>query len=424
MTNDRIPSKDRRLIASGIVGNVLEWFDFAVYGFFAPVFAKLFFPSDNATLSLIAAYGAFAAGFLMRPLGGAIFGHIGDRYGRRAALVTSIVLMALSSLCIALLPTYGQVGVIAGILMVLLRMFQGVAVGGEYTGSIVFLTENAPSNQRAFYASWAVSAATSGVLLGSLFGAGLSYVTTDAQMLSWGWRVPFFFGVFVAVAAFYLRRNMDEGEQTETVEFPLGHTFKHHWRQVLHVLALNAGFAVVFYIGFVYVAEWLVSEVHETHYQALTINSISLATMLVLVPVFARLSDRYGRKPFLIAGSAGIVVLAHPLVWVMSHPNVIFALVGQLGLAICVAVFVSAVPATLSEQFPTKVRVTAVSVGYNLSFAIFGGTAPMVATWLVGHTTEPLSFAWYISGMALISLGASLLLKETSDRAFAPRKSE
>ncbi len=407
--------QSRKLVISGAVGNVLEWFDFAVYGFFAPVFAKLFFPSDDATLSLIAAYGAFAAGYLMRPLGGAIFGHIGDRYGRKAALITSIILMAFSSLAISLLPTYAQIGATAGILMVLLRMFQGVAVGGEYTGSIVFLAENAPRDRRAFFSCWALMAATGGILLGSLFGAGLSFVLTDEQLLSWGWRVPFFMGVLVAIVAFFIRRHIQEiaKPETERLPFPLGYVFRHHWRKILHLVLLNTGYAVVFYIAFIYVSQWLVSEVNETHYQAMTINSISLVVAILAIPFMASLSDRIGRKPLLIAGFSASILLSFPIVWFMNHPHLIYALIGQVVLALTVSCFVAVVPATLTEMFPSKVRVTAVSVGYNIAFAIFGGTAPMVATWLVGRTADPLSFAWYMIAMAIVSLVAALMLKET-----------
>lgn len=408
--------QNRKLVIAGAVGNVLEWFDFAVYGFFAPIFARLFFPSDDLTLSLIAAYGAFAAGYLMRPLGGAIFGHIGDRYGRKATLVASILLMALSSLAISLLPTYAQIGASAGILMVLLRMFQGLAVGGEYTGSIVFLAENAPKDRRAFFSCWALTAATGGILLGSLFGAGLSFLLTDAQLLSWGWRVPFFMGVLVAVVAFFIRRHIQENTkpQTERLPFPLGYVVRHHWRKILHLILLNTGYAVVFYIGFIYVSQWLVSEVNETHYQAMAINSISLVCAIAAIPMLARLSDRIGRKPLLVFGFIASMVLSFPIVWLMSHPSLIFALVGQVVLALTVSCFIAAMPAALSEMFPSNVRMTAVSVGYNMAFAVFGGTAPMVATWLVGRTSDPLSFAWYMIAMAAVSLIAALMLKETA----------
>lgn len=405
----------RKLLISGAIGNVLEWFDFAVYGFFAPVFAKLFFPSEDATLSLIAAYGAFAAGYLMRPLGGALFGHVGDRFGRKATLILSILLMALCSLTISLLPTYEQIGATAGILMIVLRMLQGIAVGGEYTGSIVFLAEGAPNNQRGFFASWALTAATGGILLGSLFGAGLSYLLTDAQLQSWGWRIPFAIGVLVAIVAYFVRRNITEviDAEDDLLAFPLGQVIRKHLGKILHIVLLNTGYAVVFYIGFIYISEWLVTEVGETHYQAMAINSICIAFAILMIPLLGRLSDRIGRKPLLLAGYGSTIVLAYPVIWLMSHPLPIYAFAGEMVLALCLSCFIAVMPATLAEMFPKNVRVSAVSVGYNIAFAIFGGTAPMVATWLVGQTTNPLSFAWYMAAMASVSLVASLMLKET-----------
>ncbi|MEM8731227.1 MAG: MFS transporter, partial [Pseudomonadota bacterium] len=317
--------KSNRVIVAGITGNVLEWYDFAVYGFFAPILARLFFPSEDPTVSLIAAYGAFAAGFLMRPLGAALFGHVGDRYGRKKALMLSIIMMAIPSLAIGFLPTYDQIGILAAVLLVILRMLQGVAVGGEYTTSIVYLSETAPADRRGYFSSWAMSGANGGILLGSLIGAGLSFLITDAQLQSWGWRVPFLLGVLVAASAFFLRRRMDDSKSTERLSFPLGHVIKHHWRKVVHIICLNAGFAVAYYIGFVYVSGWLVSEMHETHAEAMTINSIAIASMFVLVPLLARLSDRVGRRPLLITGAALVTLLVHPLGWVMAQPDPAYA---------------------------------------------------------------------------------------------------
>lgn len=407
----------RKAIVAGLVGNILEWYDFAVYGFFAPILARLFFPSDDPFNSLIAAYGAFAAGFLMRPVGAVIFGHIGDRLGRKRALTLSIVLMAIPSLCIGLLPTYEQIGVTAGVLLVVLRMLQGVAVGGEFTGSIVYLAESAPPGRRGFFASWSLFGANGGILLGSLVGALLSFTLTDAQLHSWGWRLPFLAGVFVAIAGLIIRRSMGETDthNDAAVEIPLVHVLRHHKTKLALVFGLNTGFAVVFYSAFVYMSGWLVSEAHEAQDVALGINSVGLVLMCILIPITARISDRVGRKPVMLVGAILMVVLPYPLAWLMVHPDPMFAMLGQFGFAIAISTYVGPLPATIAELFPPNIRVTAVSVGYNLAFAVFGGTAPMVATWLIKESGSNLGFAWYLSAMATVSLIATLFLRNSVD---------
>lgn len=404
----------RRTLAAGISGNVMEWYDFAVYGFFAPIVAGLFFPSDDVVLSLVAAYSAFAAGFLMRPLGALVFGHIADKLGRKRALLISVAMMAIPSLCIAFLPTYQQVGVWAGILLVLMRMAQGIAVGGEYTTSIVYLAESAPKGRRGYYASWALFGANAGILLGSLVGAGLSAVLPPDSLQSWGWRIPFFCGVFVAITSYYIRSGITVSQTIKPLSFPLGEAVRHHWRPLLIVIFLNAGFAVLLYTGYIYLTGWLVSQVGETHAEAMTVSSVGMFALILMVPFFAILSDRIGRKPLMYVGFAALVVLAHPIAWAMSTFDPTYILGAQLIYSFFMAMFMAPLPATLTELFPANVRVTAVGVGYNISFGVFGGTAPMIATWLVGTTTNPTFFAWYVTLMALISLVTLFALKETA----------
>ncbi|MEM1152992.1 MAG: MFS transporter [Pseudomonadota bacterium] len=415
MTAKETTSKARRrTLAAGISGNVMEWYDFTVYGFFAPVVARLFFPSDNAALSLIAAYGAFAAGFLMRPLGAMLFGHIADTFGRKRALLASVALMAIPSLCISFMPTEQEVGIWAGILLVLLRMAQGIAVGGEYTTSIVYLAESAPASRRGYFASWALFGANAGILLGSLVGAGLSATMSSEAMQSWGWRIPFFCGVFVAITSYFIRSGATDQAVAAPIKFPLSETITKHWRSLLIVIFLNSGFAVLLYTGYVYITGWLVADIGESHTEAMTINSIGMLALIVLVPFFAILSDKVGRKPLMFIGFGALVLLAHPLAWVMSHPNVVYILAGQLVYSVFMALFMAPLPATLTELFPSHVRVTAVGLGYNVSFGLFGGTAPMIATWLVGSSKDPTFFAWYVTVMALLSFITLFFLKETA----------
>ena len=399
-------------ITAGIAGNILEWYDFAVYGFFAPIIARQFFPSEDPTISLIAAFGAFAAGFLMRPVGAALFGHIGDRFGRGRSLVLSVMLMAIPTFLIGLLPNYESIGMAAAVLMVLLRMAQGVAVGGEYTSSIVFLAEKAPEGRRAFFSSWAMFGATGGIMLGSAVGAGLTNFLGDAALAEWGWRVAFLGGIAVALVGDLIRRGMTEEDQGEPEPSPIKTAFTQHWREMLRVSALNVVAAVSFYLMFVYIVTWLVDQVHEPSSTALDINTIAMAALLVFIPVSAILSDKYGRRLMLLIGMGSLALLAYPLLLLMHHQDMMMILAGQIIFAAVLSMFMSTLPAAMTEMFPRNIRVTAVSVGYNITYAIFGGTAPIVAVWLIERSHNDLALAWYIAAMALVSFCVALTLKD------------
>jgi len=399
-----------RTVRAGIAGNVLEWYDFAVYGFFAPIIATQFFPSDDPTVSLIATFGAFAAGFFMRPVGAAVFGHIGDRFGRRAALVLSVMLMAVPTFLIGLLPGYATLGVAASILMVVLRMAQGMAVGGEFTSSIVYLAEQSPGHNRGFLASWSLFGAVGGTLAGSLMGALLSAALDQQALADWGWRVAFIAGLAVSVTALLLRRGMeaDAPARRHAGPAPLVEAVRRHGGVMLRVVALNVANAAAFYLIFVYAVTWLIDRVAEPRSTALEINAASMVVLLVLIPLSAHISDRVGRRTMLVLGYALLAVGAWPLLWLMHQGDPVLALLGEFGLAAVIAVYIASIPAAMTEMFPPEVRVSAVSLAYNITLAVFGGTAPMVAVWLIERTGDDLSFAWYLSGAALVSLAAAL----------------
>lgn len=414
MEDQGISPSGRRAITAGIIGNVLEWYDFGVYGFFAAIIAAQYFPSDNASVSLIAAFGAFAAGFLMRPLGGAFFGYIGDRVGRIRALQLSVFFMAAPTFLIGFLPTYDTIGYSAAVLMVALRMMQGLAVGGEYTSSIVFLAEHAPPGQRAYYSAWSMFGAVGGILLGSAVGALLSATLDTEALHSWGWRLAFIAGIVVSISGYFIRRGLVEQPVLTTDKAPITKAFRDYGKDILRVVALNLVNAVTFYLIFVYSITWLINTVGESRSGALEINTAAMLLMLVLLPVFAKVSDAWGRRPTILIGMGGIALFAYPLVWLMHHDNTVMIMLGQMGFAALVACFASTVPAYMTELFPAKVRVTAVSISYNLSLAIMGGTSPMVAVWLIERTHDDLAFAWYIAAAATISFLVALTIEDRS----------
>src|SRR5690606_23928355 len=247
----------KRVVTAGVIGNVLEWYDFSVYGFFAPILAEQFFPAGDRMVSLLAAFGAFAVGFLMRPVGAARFAHVGDRYGRARALVISVAMMAIPTVLMGLMPTYATLGIAASFAIVLLRMLQGVAVGGEFTSSIVFLAEHAPPGRRGFFAAWAMFGATTGVMLGSAVGGALSNALSPEDLAAWGWRAAFVSGIAVAVVGLIIRRGMFDAPQRAPVGSPLTLAFRHHRLDVLRIMALNVAPAATYYLLFVYAATWL-----------------------------------------------------------------------------------------------------------------------------------------------------------------------
>ncbi|MEM1111141.1 MAG: MFS transporter [Pseudomonadota bacterium] len=411
------PSRSKRVLATGLIGNVLEWYDFAVYGFFATIIAGHFFPADNPTTSLIAAFGAFAAGFLMRPIGAIVFGRIGDTFGRRRMLFLSVMLMAIPTFLIGILPTHEQIGIMAAVLIVLLRMLQGLSVGGEYTGSIVYLIEQAPREKRALYASFSMMGATIGIMLGSGVGALISSLLTAEQLQSWGWRVPFLLGISIGALGFVIRRGLPESPSGQTEPTPLKNLFFDYRRQMLQSIGLNTMGAVCFYLIFVYLVTWIVDEVHETQSTALQINTLSLLVLLIATPAMATLSDRFGRRPMLLAGSLAMAFGAYPLILLMHHEDFWLILAGESLFALILATFMGSIPSFMAELFPTSIRATATSVSYNIPYAIFGGTAPMVAVWLIAVTDNADVIAAYLVMVSLIAFAIALRVNDRTGQA-------
>jgi MHS family proline/betaine transporter-like MFS transporter len=402
----------RRVVTAGVIGNVLEWYDFAVYGFFAPILAANFFPATDPRLSLLAAFATFAVGFLMRPVGAAIFGHIGDRYGRARALLFSVAMMAVPTVLMGLLPTYGTIGIAASVLMVALRMCQGLAVGGEFTASIVFLAENAPARRRGFFASFSMFGATAGTLLGGAVAALLTGTMSAEALASWGWRAAFVSGIVVAVVGVILRRGMFDSPGKAVVASPLAVAFRDHRWDVLRVLGLNAASAATYYTLFVYAATWLSRTTEIKRATAINIQNLTILTFLVVLPIAARVSDRVGRKLVLTVGIGACLVLAYPLLTVM-HAGAVAATAGaQMLFGALLALQMASIPAAMTEMFPHSVRVSAVSVGYGLAYALFGGSAPFVAEWLIGRTGNDTAFAWYLIGVTAISLVLALGVRD------------
>jgi len=418
-TADRHHGHRRRIVWAGIVGNVMEWYDFAIYGFFARTIGSLYFPAEDPRTSLLAAYAVFAVGFLMRPLGAILFGHIGDRVGRGPALLWSVVAMAIPTLIMGLLPTYAQIGIWASILMLICRMMQGLAVGGEYTSSAVFLAETAHPGKRGAATAWAVFGATGGILLGSAVGALVMNTLPLDQVVAWGWRIPFLFGVLVGVAGFMLRRRMPFDKPAAKKGSPLLQALREHPVAMLQAVAISLVNAVAFYLIFVYLISWLKLAADMSARTTLWINSLNMVILLGVVLFMSRLSDRIGRKPILATAAIGLLFFSWPLFELMRTGDALYVFLGQLGFTLLIGSYGSVNPIVLCEVFPRHVRCSAVSAAYNLSVGLAGGTAPAVATWLIETTDNPVMPAYYITACAAISLVAVLSLHESRRQALS-----
>jgi MHS family proline/betaine transporter-like MFS transporter len=413
-------SQPRRIIAAGMIGNVLEWYDFAVYGYFATAIGRHFFPHEDAVAQLLSAFGVFAIGYVMRPVGGAVVGHIGDRFGRRAALTFSVAAMAIPTFLIGLLPGYATLGVAAPIALTLLRMVQGLSVGGEYTSSMVFLVEHAPDGRRGVMGALAAGGAGGGTLLGSAVGAGFAASMSNATLDAWGWRIPFLLGLVVGIAGYLLRRHVLETAPPERRKrAPMLETLSDHWRIVLGFAGLSMFNAVGFYVGFVYLVSWLQTADGIAPARALEINSLSMAIMLPVVIATGFLTDRVGRKPILLLACILGFVGAVPIFLLLNQPSALSAQLGQLGLVAMIGLYGGTLPVMMVEAAPLPVRCTAVALGYNITFGIIGGFTPLVAAWLVDRSGDEIAPAFLIMAAAAVTFLSVLRFRETYRSPFA-----
>ena len=411
----------RRVIAAGMSGNVLEWYDFAIYGYFATQIGRNFFPHEDAIAQLLSAFGVFAIGYLMRPIGGVIVGHIGDRFGRRAALTFSVTAMAIPTFLIGLLPGYQTIGLLAPIGLTLLRIVQGLSVGGEYTTSMVFLIERAPEGRRGLMGALAASGSALGILLGSAVGAAFAASMSTAALDAWGWRIPFLLGLVVGIAGYMLRRYvLEAGVVEKRTRLPIIETLHDHWRVVAGFAGLSVYTAVTFYVGFVYLVSWLQTADGIPPSRSLEINTFSMVMTLPVVITAGWLSDWIGRKPLMLLASIGGLIGALPLFWLMNHPSELLAQLGQLGLVLLIGVYYGALPALLVEAAPPAVRCTAVALGYNLCYGLFGGLSPLVATWLVERTGDEIAPAFLIMASAGVTFVTLFWFRETYRASFRP----
>jgi len=404
----------RRNILAGAIGNVLEWYDFAIYGYFAAEIGRTFFAPADPVSQMLSAFGIFALGVLVRPLGGAMLGYVGDKVSRRAALIFSVAMMAIPTFLIGLLPGYAVLGVAAPVALAGLRMIQGLSAGGEFTTSVVFMVEHAPPGQRGLIGALACCSGTFGILAGSATGAALAMAMSPETLNEWGWRIPFLAGLLVGGAGVLLRRGLHEEIAAKASQHsPLVEALRDHGRLVADIAALTTFHAVSYYVVFIYVVNWLKLNHGVSPARALQINTISMIVVVALMPVMGWLSDRVGRRPVMLTATAIGLVASWPLFWLMSGGSAGSILLGQLGFALIIAGFTGTLPSLLVEVVPPEVRCTVISLGFNVTLGVVGGLSPLAAGWLVQQTGNVYCPAFMIIAAVPISVLALLRFKES-----------
>ncbi|MGI8458592.1 MAG: MFS transporter [Propionibacteriaceae bacterium] len=412
MTAQQRRTAKRAVIASS-VGNALEWFDIIVYASFAVVISRLFFPDASGATGLLFTFGAFATSYLIRPLGALVLGSYADRRSRKAALTVTIAIMTLGTGLMAVAPTAAVIGPAAGLVILASRLLQGFSAGGEFGTATTFLVENAPQ-RKAFYASWQVATQGAALFLASIFGFGLNvFLSTDA-LNSWGWRVPFFFGLLVGPVGLWIRLRMDETPEfvtAEKVKSPVLTTLTEHGGRVLSS-TLAVGLASVSVYLILYMPTFAVTNLELPRYAGYLGGIISGLVTLVGVPFVGRLADRVGPLAIMLPTAGVAIVLALPLfALLVAHPSVLALTLVQIVLGIQMALYFGPLPALLSFLYPTQVRTTGLSIAYNVGVTLFGGFAPIILTALISASGSLLAPSWYLMVVAVVSAIGLLVIR-------------
>ncbi|CAM5655719.1 Proline/glycine betaine transporter ProP OS=Streptomyces alboniger OX=132473 GN=proP PE=4 SV=1 [Streptomyces alboniger] len=402
----------RRAIGAGSIGNFVEQFDYGLYGYMAPVLAPAFFPDSDPTTAVLSTYGIIAIACLFRPLGGTLVGRWGDRVGRKKTLLWTIVLMGVTTAMIGALPTYHHIGILAPLLLLLLRVVQGMVSGGEYVGAVAFIVEWAEPNRRGYYASYASNSCFVGILGGAGTAALTSWLFDGPTLDSWGWRVPFLLALPLSAVGIWLRGRIDESPEfvrateggTEVVEAPVKEALRTQWRAILVFCGVSIMLAILSYTWVTFYPEYLTGTLGLPRWMALTSNAISVAVLIPLLPLAGMLSDRIGRKPMLVTGAVACIVLV-PLAFRVGEGGTFgSAVVGQLIYIVPEFFLTGIVTVCTAELFATRTRFSASAIAYNSSFSIFMGITPFVAALLVSSFDTIYAVWVYLAAAAVMAL--------------------
>ena len=414
-------AKMKKIALASVIGTTVEWYDLFLFGTAsALVFNKIFFPSFDPVVGTMLAFGTFAAAYVARMVGAILFGHFGDRLGRKSMLLISLLTMGAATFAIGLIPDYGAIGVWAPLILLTLRVIQGLALGGEWGGAVLMTVEHAPSHRRGFFGSLVQVGVPAGTLIANVAFLAVAAGLSQEALLSWGWRIPFLASVVLVAVGIYIRLNIEETPSFQAVreagakaKLPFAALMRKYWKQVVlgGVATLSTGstFTLITASGVAYGKK----DLGHSDTTMLTVVMVSCALCFVLIPLFGRLSDRYGRKPIIMAGIAAEAALAFPMFWLMDTKSVALLFAAYLAMMTAFAANYGPIATFLAELFGSKVRYSGLSVAYMLSGLLGSAATPFVTTWLLGLTHQSSSVAWYILITALVSLGALLVLTET-----------
>lgn len=421
MVNDKQGGSRRAIIVAGIIGNIMEWYDFALYGYLAGIISQLFFPNDTRWLSLLSAYGIFAVGFIMRPIGSAIFGWLGDTIGRSRTMFISVVVMTIPTFILGLLPTYANIGILAPVLLVILRLMQGLSVGGEFSSSVTYLVETSPPSKRGVSGSWSNVGSGIGMLMGSLMVAATTSLFGQDILNSWGWRIPFLFGGVLGVAAMLLRKNLPKSEHFQTHSkskedsSPVKEAFSKNRKEVFQGMLFASGYGAIYYLAMVYLPTWLNEYIGYPISSAMRINAVATGSLVVLIPAMAWLSDRYIRRTHFSAIAVGaFALISIPLFFWLKGGSLAAVIVTQMSFAFLVSVISGVTPTIFVELFPERDRLSGYSISFNVGMGVVGGSTPMVVTWLISKTGLLWFPAIYLLIGSVMAFAALIWMKDRS----------
>jgi len=414
------PTLSPLALVAGMSGNLMEWYDFALYGVLAATLGQLFFPHGSRLAALLAVFGVFAAGFVMRVVGGAAFGHIGDRLGRRRALLVSASVMALATALVGCLPTYAQAGVWAPILFTLFRLLQGLSVGGEFTTSISFLIEHAPPRHRALQGSLAGCTGGLGILLGSAMGNALFSIFTHDDVLAWAWRLPFLLSVPLGLSLAVLRATLPadapQAARAPGTVSPVWAVLRSHPRRIVRGALLGWGPNSAFYTVAVFLGSFMATERMLPLQSALGLQTASIALMVVLTPLAGALADRVGRRRVVLSGLALLAALAAPLLMILRNGDPRDDLFAELLYSALIVCALPVYQVWIAESFPHAMRTSGLGLAYNGAAGILGGTTPLISTALADASGSALAPAAYVILACAVSFAMGLGTPETGDR--------
>ncbi|TWP38855.1 MFS transporter [Leekyejoonella antrihumi] len=415
------PALLRKVMAASFVGNFVEWYDYAVYSYLAATIGDVFFPKSDRTTQLLAAFAVFAVSFVIRPLGGLVWGHYGDKIGRRTALSLSILIMSGATFCMALIPGYAQVGLWGAVILLVVRLVQGFSAAGEYAGASAFLAEYAPEGKRGLYVSTVPASTAAGLLFGSLLVALLSALISTDQMQSWGWRLPFLLAAPLGLIGRYIRLKLEDTPKFRELELrhdakntPLKDLFTNHRRAILIAFGVTLLNAVGFYLVLTYMPTYLSEELNVSTTESFIATSVTLFIYIFLIFIMGTLSDRFGRKRVLIAAGVGFALLTVPLFYALGAVGIVGMVAIEIVLAALLTLNDGTLASFLSEIFPTRVRYSGFAFSFNSANALFGGTAPFVATLLIKLTGSKIAPAWYLVAAAIVAVATMAFAKETA----------